>query len=264
MSSITEIQSSIESLGAIKEKINTAVSERYQRLEVLAAERSKITALPISRRDYTTLLWRMLDLKADYYRARLTNELRSGIFGNGGHGEMKSTVEAAIRFNAMTADDMLGTLPGKLRGAVYGGDFDRDPMSQLAATYFLLDEMKLATADAVDGITNWPNAVPLKESLAKIGDIDREMLTIESELELLKKDAHRIGLALPPKPVKVEPMQPGSWEWLNQMTEGMARRRRQEEIDDPLRARAIVVRDGVRGWMRMNLETGLEEFVPER
>lgn len=264
MSSITEIQSSIESLGAIKEKINTAVAERYQRLEALAAERSKITSQPISRTDYIALMWRMLDLKADHYRARLTQNLRNSIFGSHDRADKKPTVETAMSVNAMDADDMLGTLPGGLRGAVYGGDFDPDPMSQLAATYFLLDEMKLATADALDGIANWPKALPLKESLAKIGDIDREMLTIESELELLKKDAHRIGLALPPKPVKVEPMQPGSWEWLNQMTEGMARRRRQEEIDDPLRARAIVVRDGVRGWLRMNLETGLEEFVPER
>ena len=80
MSSITEIQSSIESLGAIKEKINTAVAERYQRLEALAAERSKITTQAISRTDYIALMWRMLDLKADHYRARLTQNLRNSIF----------------------------------------------------------------------------------------------------------------------------------------------------------------------------------------
>ncbi|OOD03874.1 hypothetical protein, partial [Stenotrophomonas maltophilia] len=64
MNTITEIQSSIESLGAIKEKITAAVSERYQRLEVLAGERGRIVSQPVSRRDYTTLVWRMLDLKA--------------------------------------------------------------------------------------------------------------------------------------------------------------------------------------------------------
>ncbi|HEL5340293.1 hypothetical protein I5U90_18220 [Stenotrophomonas maltophilia] len=264
MNTITEIQSSIESLGAIKEKITAAVSERYQRLEVLAGERGRIVSQPVSRRDYTTLVWRMLDLKAEHYRQRLTDELRKSIFGNGDPGQMKATVGSAMRVNTMKPDDMLGILPGQLRGAVYGGDFDREPLTQLAATYFLLDEMKLATADALDGIANWPKALPLKASLAKIGEIDREMLSIESELELLKKDAHRIGLALPPKPVKVEPIQPGSWEWLNQLTESVERRRRQEAIDDPLRARSIVVRDGVRGWMRMNLETCQEEFVPER
>ncbi len=259
MDNISEISAEIDGIASVSEKINTAVTDRYQRLLVLDEERNKILAGPITRQDYIALIWGQIDRKADEYQQALTRNFRKAITESGS-GRYPATVENAIASETR----VLAMMPAGLRNATGYGDHDMDALSQLAATCIMQDNMKLAAADAIDAIEPWPwpKAVPMIDSVARIKAIDQEMLRIESELELLKTDAHRIGLELPSKPVQVKPIEPGSFEWLSKLREGLEIARRQEDIDDPRRARAIVVKDGVQGWIRFNVETGKDEWVP--
>ncbi|HIE5098589.1 hypothetical protein CEE57_06940 [Stenotrophomonas maltophilia] len=259
MDNISEISAEIDGIASVAEKINTAVTDRYQRLLVLDEERNKILTGPITRQDYIALIWGQIDRKANEYQQAVTRNFRKAITERGS-GSYPATVENAIA----SENRVSGMMPADLRSATGRGDHDMDPLNQLAATYVMQDNLKLAAADAIDAIEPWPwpKAAPMVESVARIKVIDQEMLRIESELELLKADAHRIGLELPGKPVQVKPIEPGSWEWLSKLREGLEMTRRQEDIDDPRRARAIVVKDGVQGWIRFNVATGKDEWVP--
>ncbi|HEL7679883.1 TPA: hypothetical protein UL918_004375, partial [Stenotrophomonas maltophilia] len=68
MDNISEISAEIDGIASVAEKINTAVTDRYQRLLVLDEERNKILTGPITRQDYIALIWGQIDRKANEYQ----------------------------------------------------------------------------------------------------------------------------------------------------------------------------------------------------
>ena len=115
-----------------------------------------------------------------------------------------------------------------------GRDVDSEPLKQLAATYLMRDQMKHAAAEAINAIEPWPypNAESMEVAVRRIKAIDSEMLTIESELSLLKTDADKIGLSLPAQPVRVMPIERGSWEWLQHVNAAAEARRSESSVNE--------------------------------
>lgn len=263
MNPIPDLSDSIAQISDLSEQIKLSVNDRHHQLEALASERAALLSKPIGREDYIRLMQAQIDIKADLYKAALSKSFLVAMRQERATADMvnfPATVSHAITSGGSPSS----RLPANARGAVHGFDGDANALTQLAASYFLRDELKLGIAEAIDDIEPWPfrDAIPLKEALERIREIDREMLTIESELALLGKDAHKIGLALPANPVKAEKtVDQDHTEFLQSVTSAAARRQRREDLMNPQHAWPMVVVDGLKYEKRENPETGEHQLV---
>lgn len=233
--------------------IRKAASETQGRIAELIAERESIFKSPVTREDYIAMLMAEIDMKADFYRDRAARNFKLTIAGNTGSDMLPRRAEVGVLIRqGQEKQDGMKRLTGNLRGATWGGDFDSDSLTQLAATFLLRDEMKLAAAEAIGGIEPWPfpAAKPFNESVARVGEIDAELSSLNEQLGELQDAAGSLGLDLQER---IEP----SPEAVDTANEFLARQAwAYKELQNKDAPEFWIVVDGKKKLRRIDPETG--------
>ena len=179
--------------------IRQAASDTQNRIADLNREHGNILKSPVTREDYIAMVQAEIDIKADFYRSRAADYFQMALAGHssGACFPAKAEVGVLIR-KGQDKQDGRKRLTGNLRGAAGGGDFDLDPLTQLAATFLLRDEMKRAAAEAINAVESraFPKAKPFSESLTRLNEISIELSSLNEQLNELRTSAEALGLNL--------------------------------------------------------------------
>lgn len=183
-----------ESIAAIRSEADNA----HQRLGDLIREKSEILASPVTRNDYIQMLWDDIDARADLYAKKVGDRLVDAALGREGASVRgaPATVSALLLQSKRGADGSKSSL-GNVRDA-FGRDQDEEPLTQLAATFFCREEMKMSIAEALNSIGEWPytEAISLENSVERLSAIDSEIKEINAQLDELRSIAQELGLEL--------------------------------------------------------------------
>lgn len=183
------------------------------RIDQLQAERVALLKQPITREDYAALIHADIDRLADGYRDLTASKMLARMSLDAKPGE-PADVQTAMRFPRVGFSSLAGGLRDPVR------DFDGEPLSQGAATFLFRDDMKRAATEAVNAIKKWPfpNAKPLGDSLARIAQIDAELVDLKAQRTEVVDQSGELGLDVPaPLPpgdgfTTHKPVEPRDWE----------------------------------------------------
>jgi len=171
-------------LGALRQ----AQADNATKISELTKKRAMLVASPITKEDYAELICIDIDRVADSYRDRIAKSLRNQAFS-------RVPVQISTALTVLEGKRDSAILIGKIRDP-HDNDFDLEPLRQLAATFFMRDAMKKSAREAVEAIETWPfpNAKPMRETIAKINEIDKDLAALGEEKQALDSAAGSLQL----------------------------------------------------------------------
>ena len=201
---IDKIKALVPGLAEQLGKLRAAQQDTNMRIAELSAERKALLASPITAEDYAELICLQIDRVADKYCNAVTINMLSQASGSA-RPSVPAKVSHALR-HLEPVDPPSASMIGKIRHEIDFRDMDTEPLSQYAATFFMRDAMKKAAREIAENAKkSWPyrNAKPMRETIARIKEIDAELAALgidKQALDEAEQSLQVVAQAAPEKP----------------------------------------------------------------
>lgn len=160
--------------------VNSQFSKATGQLEKLKQRRDLVVAAPATKEDVIAILHARIDAESDAYPARLRDGLHEYI--------------AKGQLHDLKTHNLHMLMPGH---ANYGGAVGDTGTLFSRLAYFLREPFKESISEAIMGMEDWPEgSISHKDKQAELARLEKDIESLESEIQSMKQEAARAGMFL--------------------------------------------------------------------
>jgi hypothetical protein len=210
LDSLNSLKALLPQVRQQTDQVRQTIVDLRDRLKNLATEREALMRQALSREDYITVVHADIDRVAELMRDRFVKQYTQFVTAAKHNAAAAATVDraaAVIRDSGKrnkSGQDCFGS-PTTIQSAMADGGM----MTQSTAFFLFRDEIKRASAEAIEAVEPWPlepamndegEPITLDGYFAMLDSLDAEAAGTHAELVALTEKAMEMGLELPPPP----------------------------------------------------------------